>query len=521
MSSWQQQDAQEYFSKIVDQLEKDIKVELCKAESQYQGLELEETPAKRSEATSTRKGASNPLEGLLAQRVGCTRCGYTEGLSLIPFNCITLPLGQERIYEIRDCLDSFTDLEFIEGVECAKCTLLKTRTQLEQLLHGQTSQTSEPSGGVNGKNEFHAALEERLHVVKTALDDEDFSDKSLSEKCKIPSSSRVQATKSRQAVVARTPPCLVLHVNRSLFDEMTGAQLKNHASVQFPLDFDLGGWCIGNQQEGQADNDFENQKWEMRPSQSMIKPTEPDKETAQCSYRLKAAITHYGRHENGHYICYRKVPGKFPGVGGEPPCSNFEREGHEQWWCLSDETVTRVTEDDILAQGGVFMLFYERVASDSLPEQKHEPSAPVADLMLADSQPLQSTQEAVPAAEAVAASEANDADDAAIDRIDVASISSSEAGSDVPPEPAASISPPFVEISETPSPKDRSEPSNLETEDKSVLDEITLADTPPQQPCKPPQKLPSPITMRTARFGPEGSDERLVQLFGPQMVATS
>jgi ubiquitin carboxyl-terminal hydrolase 1 len=60
-------------------------------------------------------------------------------------------------------------------------------------------------------------------------------------------------------------------------------------------------------------------------------------------------VTHYGRHENGHYICYKKHPG-------------FESQ-KEQWWRLSDDDVTKVTEEAVLSQGGAFMLFYDCVES--------------------------------------------------------------------------------------------------------------------------------------------------------------
>ncbi|CAG60191.1 uncharacterized protein GVI51_H10483 [Nakaseomyces glabratus] len=57
------------------------------------------------------------------------------------------------------------------------------------------------------------------------------------------------------------------------------------------------------------------------------------------TYALRSVIVHYGTHNYGHYIAYRK----FRGV----------------WWRISDESVYVVDEAEVLSTPGVFMLFYE------------------------------------------------------------------------------------------------------------------------------------------------------------------
>lgn len=57
------------------------------------------------------------------------------------------------------------------------------------------------------------------------------------------------------------------------------------------------------------------------------------------TYSLRSVIVHYGTHNYGHYIAFRK----FRGV----------------WWRISDETVYIVEENEVLSTPGVFMLFYE------------------------------------------------------------------------------------------------------------------------------------------------------------------
>ncbi len=387
MSSWQQQDAQEYFSKISDELEKDT-AKVAKKRVGNGGLEtllrVKRTATRTSPpetTTSVPQTSSiassedtaqveqlpeevaslivrNPLEGLLAQRVGCQQCGYVEGLSLVPFNCLTVPLGRQWMYDVRSCLDEYTALEPINGVECAKCTLLRAKQQMEQLfvkLHPDTGE-GEPDPDEATKA-FRLSLRGRLNMITQALEEEDFSDQVL-KRCQIPSNKRVSTTKTRQAVIARSPKSLVVHVNRSNFDELTGVQSKNTASVRFPQQLDLTPWCLGR--DPSSDNEDENvETWNIDPSKSMLSTEDNFQELDSGKmYELRAVITHYGRHENGHYICYR-----------QSPYSSKDVESAKPWWRLSDDDVTEVDKDIVLAQGGVFMLFYEQVAPFASQEE--------------------------------------------------------------------------------------------------------------------------------------------------------
>lgn len=390
MSSWQQQDAQEYFSKISDELEKDT-AKAAKKRPGSGGLEtllgaergVTRTSSPETTTSSTASSEDmthvgelpdeiaslivrNPLEGLLAQRVGCQQCGYVEGLSLVPFNCLTVPLGRQWMYDVRSCLDEYTALEPINGVECAKCTLLQAKQQMEALLskiHPDTGE-GEPAQDEATKA-FRLSLRERLSMITQALEEEDFSDQVL-KKCQIPSNNRVSTTKTRQAVIARNPRSLVVHVNRSNFDEFTGVQSKNSATVRFPQQLDLAPWCLGH--DPSSDNEDDGvETWNVDPSQSMLSVEDSiEKLDSGKMYELRAVITHYGRHENGHYICYRRSPYSSKN-------DNIEKfESSAPWWRLSDEDVTEVDEDTVLAQGGVFMLFYEHVAPLA-PQEERQP----------------------------------------------------------------------------------------------------------------------------------------------------
>ena len=395
MSSWQQQDAQEYFSKIVEELDKEVRrTVLRRRKRSSSGLaspkclpdrrtddetELDDIrlgkrsknldalgksmggyAAQKEQAGLNISAFHSPLEGLLCQRLECLRCGWSEGLSMIPFICLTLPLGRAWNYNLQTCLDEYTKSELIEGVECARCTLLAHRAQLTKVLAKPL-----PGDGDTPVSDAQMLLREnttsRLDAVQSAIDEEEFSEEALANTCKISSRNRVTATKSRQALIARPPKSLVLHFNRSVFDEATGHQFKNNAGVGFPKRLDLGPWCVDF---NGASNTGDGRAHSEHPVESAAGDQNGEAASSGPIYEIRAVVTHYGRHENGHYYCYRSSPYPVPhNRRQEDPVPN-ESEAtavSRRWWRLSDEDVVLVNEDEVSAQGGVFMLFYERV----------------------------------------------------------------------------------------------------------------------------------------------------------------
>jgi ubiquitin carboxyl-terminal hydrolase 1 len=389
MSSWQQQDAQEYFSKVVDQIDIEVQ-QASRRETKNMGLKMtgpEEnilrdivknaagTDEHEADPVIEKSSLRNPLEGLLAQRVGCMKCGYTEGLSLIPFNCLTVPLGGKFEYDIRECLDQYMTLEPIEGVECAKCTLLRAHEQLKSLLGSLSDDEglTDPSQSAGLSDAVRTSAEARLEAVKAALEDDDFAENTLANKCHIPSKNKVSTTKSRQAVIARAPQCLAVHINRSLFDEMTGMLKKNLAAVKFPKTLDLNDWCLGTRIAEESGDAIE--RWVTSPSETMLPRPGETVRLPNRQYELRAIITHYGRHENGHYICYRKYPTSVfsAPVPDEVLQAEGDKEKSERWYRLSDDDVQMVSEANVMSQGGAFMLFYEAIDSE-LSAQAVEPA---------------------------------------------------------------------------------------------------------------------------------------------------
>ncbi|KAF9880981.1 ubiquitin hydrolase [Colletotrichum karsti] len=415
MSTWQQQDAQEYFSKLLDEVDKEI-AKVAKASQKLSGFESEcanddtatsqhsddsgyQSMSTVSKINSASKPLRNPLEGLTAQRVACVECGHSDGLSMIPFNCLTLSLNTDgNDHDLYELLDAYAHIESIEGVECGKCTLLKAKRLLTILIERMEGTVDE---------DRLAEPRSRLAAVEEALEEDDFDDKTITQKCKITSNSKVSSTKTKQAVIARPPQSLAVHMNRSVFDENSGMMYKNSAGIRFPLTLDLGPWCLGSATkptnaaarepiDGTASpilsDASEEEQWLLDPRSSMIAGDKRKSYITGPIYELRAVVTHYGRHENGHYVAYRKFPRHSPPTAGETDTDDDKKSmnsmvkpHHEEddtdvemdWWRLSDESVRKIDEEELLDQHNVFMLFYDCVDPNILPASEVPAEEPV------------------------------------------------------------------------------------------------------------------------------------------------
>ena len=333
MDSWQQQDAQEYFSRILEVVEKENarcaekmkrrgrtgfeRVNRDSDEAQAETLlkrvslddsdwapshgrsksEQDQGLIKRSAVPNYSRPPpiaplKNPVDGMLAQALECDVCGFSEGFTLTQFNCLTLNLGLRGQCQLEELLDDYTKPETVEGVECTKCTrlLADRQARLDNTKVGSESDSDGPSPRKRSK-------------LKPVL-----------------------RTKQKQITVGRLPQNLVIHINRSIFNDY-GEQRKNTSLIDYParLPF-LSDWYV---------------------------PLSEQQDDVQAMYELKCAVTHYGRHENGHYVAFGKRD--------------------KDWYCFNDEIVTKVSEEEVLSRGNVFMLFYEAVAWSPILQEVQEP----------------------------------------------------------------------------------------------------------------------------------------------------
>jgi ubiquitin carboxyl-terminal hydrolase 1 len=313
----EQQDAQEFLQGLMGVLEKEVSREMDKRKKENTiGLEgILGGRKKNSTVSPLDANLRSPFEGLLAQRVGCLRCGYVESISLQPFTTLSLPIPSTWATTLEDCLRVFTSIENIPEVDCDKCTLQAVRQRLQNILDSPP-----PPGFENLFSDisdvnypaFKDTLTVRLDAVSAALEEDNFTARIPG--VRLDGVHKVSSTKTKQVMVARAPQVLVLHTNRSQFDILTGMVGKNYAAVRFPALLDLGELDVVTRHEMLSVN----------PGNpiSSVHLLGDDSATAiidNVVYYLKAVVAHYGGHHNGHYVAYRSWAGK--------------------WWRISDHEV--------------------------------------------------------------------------------------------------------------------------------------------------------------------------------------
>lgn len=293
-----------------------------------------------------------PVDGISAERIGCISCGEVGGIrySVLSGLSLNLPYDQSYFpgYNLSQLLQEWIKPEIIDEVNCNRCGLIQTK---EFLLENISNTNNEKL--VSDFSKRVAEIDDEL--TKDHISDEVFE--------RLTTKRMIRKTrKTKQILLSRPPPLLCIHINRSVFDPNTYMIVKNSKNVSFPGKLDLNPYVAepkdinmdarlafrkqdeqpaevapdrdGDEKESASDSsDLEEE-----PKEEIV-PVVTDSQNSQLIYNLKAVISHYGTHNYGHYICYRRLRGS--------------------WWRISDESVYVVTENEVLKSQGTFMLFYE------------------------------------------------------------------------------------------------------------------------------------------------------------------
>ncbi|TFY83111.1 hypothetical protein EWM64_g898 [Hericium alpestre] len=315
------------------------------------------------------------FDGLTANRRSCVQCGYTEAVMHFSFDNWQLSVPRlAASCSLEDCLADYTRLEILTDCICRKCSILATYQKLTQEAEKQTGAANGDAHVSSSKKKRAREARKLLGRVKAALDEGRLEDDLKGIKMEKVFSS----ASTKQAMVARPPSVLVLHLNRSM--HFGGYASKNSLRIAFPEFLDLTPFMTSG-------------KLSTSPSVPISSPlpsapcsTTPS-ETQRVLYRLSAVVSHYGQHSFGHYICYRRKP-RPPSAGARrfaPPqiphflecdcerCRKYGpvRDGEDEeagerpgkgWLRISDDTVSECGVESVLSEGsGAFMLFYERI----------------------------------------------------------------------------------------------------------------------------------------------------------------
>ncbi|KAK9315661.1 hypothetical protein V1524DRAFT_395067 [Lipomyces starkeyi] len=317
----EQQDAHEFLLALLDAIRTERVKHLLKEYQESISISTAvhklQHPGENQQRTPNNTPVILPFDGLLSTRVSCLTCNEMQSLRQQTFSSIELSLPFDST-TIESLLENYTAPEILDNVDCQRCSLVAAQAHLERLIVNATTTVQQ------GKSspEVVQILGAKRDAIEEALShptimDEDF------EKLKPPR--LVSTRKKRQVAVARPPAALALHVNRSEYDMRSGLAKKKNTRVEFPERVRMGKYISSMANDKQMLGSGMDE-W----------------------YRLTSTVIHFGSHSFGHYIAYRRV-------------------GDDKWIRASDRDVREATIDEVLAQGNVVLLFYER--ENEVPEE--------------------------------------------------------------------------------------------------------------------------------------------------------
>lgn len=293
-----------------------------------------------------------PVDGISAERIGCISCGEVGGIRYSVLSGLSLNLPYDKSYfpgyNLSQLLTEWIKPEIIDDVNCNRCGLIQTKDFLLESIAN------------NNNEKLVSGFSKRVAEIDVELNKDHISDEVFEH---LTTKRMIRKTrKTKQILLSRPPPLLCIHINRSVFDPNTYMIVKNSKNVSFPAKLDLNPY-VAEPKDINMDGRLPFRKQDEKPNKPLDETEDVDGElhseisdvdqeskndiassvahplNYQLVYNLKAVISHYGTHNYGHYICYRRLRGS--------------------WWRISDESVYVVTENEVLKSQGTFMLFYE------------------------------------------------------------------------------------------------------------------------------------------------------------------
>ncbi|KAJ2912889.1 hypothetical protein MD484_g7535, partial [Candolleomyces efflorescens] len=175
------------------------------------------------------------FDGLTANRRSCVICGYTEAVMHFAFDNWQLTVPRlAAACRLEDCLEEYTRLEILKDCICRKCSMVATHTRLKRELATLTAEVTKPdSKPSSSKKKRLKEVKKMEGRVQAALDEGRIED----ELKDVRMEKVVSSASTKQAMIARPPPVLALHLNRSIHYGHYAS--KNNCRVVFPEVLDL------------------------------------------------------------------------------------------------------------------------------------------------------------------------------------------------------------------------------------------------------------------------------------------
>ncbi|KAI7871143.1 hypothetical protein BDF14DRAFT_1763513 [Spinellus fusiger] len=335
----------------------------------------------------------NPFTGLAASKISCMKCGHTAPIRHHTFDNISLTVPRTSSCTLESCLDTYTKVDTLTDFQCRKCVLIATAEGLSHELEKQRTTEKHQQQ----KSEAVQKLEKDLHKLKDAIH---FNVEAALRGISLTPPSTMAAT-TKQTMFANPPKALCLHLSRSVY-HFSGNIQKNSCNVKFSEFLNLSPYTtngflntgdpsaalsshitgqpilsqsrtsrtslvyLRNMAGGQhfvhgrdglnvalKSKEDDDRRLIRNALPSMTLPS-----LRGIQYRLNAVIVHYGSHDSGHFITYRRK--KLPtGLEIKAPLESTGARPPTMFWRCSDEVIDEVDLETVL-KSEAYMLFYER-----------------------------------------------------------------------------------------------------------------------------------------------------------------
>ncbi|ORZ20776.1 hypothetical protein BCR42DRAFT_435154 [Absidia repens] len=323
-------------------------------------------PVTTSDQHNMKLQHNNPLTGLLANRLSCTKCGYTQ--SGTSHSTIFNSLYHKRHpTTLDDCLEQLTAMEHLDDVSCRKCSMDNMVQRMGSEVERLQQQVKLCVSDDNKKREMVSTLVQvemqRRDLVHQLSVGGSMEDDHLKKGNQAVPYQMQCGQSTKQVMLAKPPKVLCLHISRSTFHPTTGVIYKNKCQLEFPEYLDMDRFCtngtlltvpdqpISLQQQANDDNNGSAPSLEKYISSDGVK------------YKLMSIIVHYGSHSCGHFIAYKRRV--IADDCGCEKCGSTSQEdcvlrSSDTWYRISDENVDVCTIDEVLL-ANPYMLLYESI----------------------------------------------------------------------------------------------------------------------------------------------------------------
>lgn len=235
-------------------------------------------------------------------------------------------------------------MEYLNDVTCRKCSLIDTVEKLT--LEIDALRLSKKIDKLTCLEKIKQDIENRLLMGRIQEEHHDDLKGFLS---------KVSRVSSKQAMFAKPPKVLCLHVARSTYLP-TGEVHKNTCQIKFPQLLDLAPYCTNGT---------------LNTTPHLPISTEV---TSTVKYRLMSSIVHYGSHNFGHFIAYkRRLVAEKCSCDACCDDENVLKHHDSNWYKISDERVDSCTVDQVL-EANPYMLLYELIDDVETPVTQLPPS---------------------------------------------------------------------------------------------------------------------------------------------------